>query len=224
MTTAVLGFYRTVIGKKVVMAATGAIVVGFVLAHMVGNLQIFLGPEKINGYAQFLKSLGGGLWLFRGVILISAVWHIIAATQVTLTSLAARPKRYRVQRYVETTYAARTMRWGGPILGLFVLYHLFHLTWGTVHPAGPAFDATDVYNNVVTGFQVAWVAGVYIVANLFLGLHLLHGVWSAFQTVGANHPKWNQWRGGVAAIIAAVITLGNISIPTAVLIGYLQPC
>jgi succinate dehydrogenase / fumarate reductase cytochrome b subunit len=175
MTTAVLSFYGTSIGKKVVMAVTGFIAFGFVVAHMLGNLQIYQGPDKLNHYAEFLKSLGGVLWLFRAVVLVSAVLHIIAATQVTLQSWRARPRGYRIQRFRESTYAARTMRWGGPILGLFVIYHLLHLTWGLAHPKAASFDPTDVYNNVVLGFQVWWVSAIYIAAVAFLGPIIRNG-------------------------------------------------
>ena len=114
-------------------------------------------------------------------------------------------------------------RWGGPILGLFVVYHLLHLTVGTVHPSAVGFDPADVYNNVVIGFQVWWTSAIYLAAVIFLGLHLYHGAWSMFQSIGANHPKWNIWRRAFAAFFAVAVTLGNISIPVAVLIGAVRP-
>ncbi len=227
-----LGFVETTIGKKVVMAVTGFIVIGFVVAHMVGNLQIFMGPEKLNGYAAFLRGLGGGLWVFRIVIALSAVLHIVSAAQVTLASLKARPVGYKVNKFLESSYAARTMRWGGPILLLFVVYHLLHFTIGSAHPSaglgsahpnGAGFDATDVYNNVVVGFQVWWVSAVYIAAMILLGLHILHGAFSMFQSVGLNHPKWNLWRVVIAVVLAGAVTIGNISMPAAVLLGFLNP-
>lgn len=223
MSAAILSFWGTSVGKKVVMAVTGFIAFGFVLAHMLGNLQIYQGPEKLNHYAEILKSLGGLLWIFRAVVLAAAVLHIIAATQVTLQSWSARPKGYLVQRYRESGYAARTMRWGGPILALFIVYHLLHLTLGAVHPTAGRFDASDVYNNVVTGFQIWWVSALYIAAVAFLGLHLLHGIASMFQTIGANHPKWNKWPGLLASFFAAALTLGNLSIPISVLLGLIKP-
>ena len=218
MSSSKIGFYATSIGKKVVMAITGFIAFGFVIAHILGNLQIFSGPEKLNNYAEFLQSLGSFLWIFRLVLVISAILHIVAATQVTLQSWKARPVRYKAHRMKETTYAARTMRWGGPIIGLFVVYHLLHFTFGTVHPE---FSA-NVYNNIVIGFQNLWVSIIYIAALLFLGLHLYHGVWSMFQSVGAAHPKWNVWRRALAILFALSITGAGISIPVAVLVGAVQ--
>jgi succinate dehydrogenase / fumarate reductase, cytochrome b subunit len=219
MTQAKITFYSTSVGKKVVMAVSGVIAFGFVLVHMLGNLQIYLGSESLDRYARFLHSLGGGLWAFRGIMVIAILFHLVAATQVTLQSMNARPKGYRIHRFRETTYAARTMWWGGPLIALFVIYHLLHLTFGTVHPA---FEES-VYNNVVFGFQVPWVSGVYIVAMIILGLHLSHGLWSMFQSIGLNHPKWNRWRQVFAILFGLGIAAGNISIPIAVLIGVIKP-
>jgi len=213
-------FYGTSVGKKVVMAVTGFVVFGFVLVHMVGNLQLFAGPEKLNAYAQFLQGLGGLLWAFRAVLLVCAVLHVVAATQVTLQSWAARPEGYAVQRYRETTYAARTMRVGGPIILLFLLYHILHFTTGQAHPQ---FDPGEVYNNVVRGFQVWWSSAIYIVANVFVALHLYHGVYSMLQTVGVAHPKWNRWRRALAVLFGLALGIGNVSLPVAVLAGVVKP-
>lgn len=219
MTVATLNFLSTSIGKKVTMAISGFIVFGFLVGHMIGNLQVFLGPEKLNAYADLLKSMGGMLWFFRGFMALAIIVHIISAMLVTLQSWSARPTKYKVQRYRETTYAARTMWWGGPIILLFLLYHLGHLTIGNAH-----HDFTpNVYNNVVTGFQIGWVSGVYIVTMVIIGLHLYHGLWSMFQTMGANHPTWNDWRRIFAVVFALIITVGNCSIPVAVLAGMIQP-
>ncbi|MBI5487783.1 MAG: succinate dehydrogenase cytochrome b subunit, partial [Deltaproteobacteria bacterium] len=199
------------------------IVFGYVVVHMLGNLQIFLGPAKINGYAAFLKSNPTFLWAFRGGLLLAAVLHMIAAAQLTLQSWSARPQRYEVQRYRETSYAARTMRWGGPIIALFVLYHVLHLTTGRLHPTAPYFDPHDVYNNVVLGFRVPWVSAVYILAVSFVGLHLYHGVWSMLQTLGAASPKLDRWRKAAAAIFAELVWAGMVSVPCAVLLGMVKP-
>jgi succinate dehydrogenase / fumarate reductase, cytochrome b subunit len=212
-------FYRTSVGKKVVMAVTGFIVFGWVLAHMIGNLQVFQGPEKLNHYAELLQSLGAFLWIARGVMLAAILLHIIAATQVTLQSMGARPTVYRLHRMRKTTYAARTMWWGGPLIALFVIYHLMHLTFGSVHQG----FTDDVYNNVVLGFQVPWVSGVYIAAMILLGFHLYHGLWSMFQSVGLNHPKWNHWRRVFAVLFGLTIAVGNISMPVMVLAGVVKP-
>jgi succinate dehydrogenase / fumarate reductase cytochrome b subunit len=228
MTEAEMTFYRTAVGKKVVMAITGCITFGFVAVHVLGNLQIFLGPERLNKYAAFLQGLGGLLWVFRGVLVISVALHIWSATLVTLQSWAARPKGYAVHRLRETTYAARTMRWGGPIIALFVIFHILHFTTGQLHPSPETFHATtggmmNVYNNVVLGFQVPWTAAVYMVAMVLVGLHLYHGVWSMLQTIGASHPKWNAWRRRFALVFALSVTLGGLSIPGAVLAGLVVP-
>lgn len=223
MATRVMTFYGTSVGKKVVMAVTGFIVFGFVTVHMLGNLQLFLGPEKLNAYARFLKSSPAVLWAFRGTLLLAVALHILSATQVTLQSWAARPEGYAVQRFRETTYAARTMRWGGPIIALFVVYHLLHFTTGQLHPTAPQFVATDVYNNVVHGFQVPWAAAVYLVAVAMVGLHLYHGVWSMLQTVGAAHPRYNRWRRVLAVTFALLVTGGMMAVPISVLAGWVRP-
>jgi succinate dehydrogenase / fumarate reductase, cytochrome b subunit len=212
-------FYSTSVGKKVVMAVTGVIAFGFVLIHMIGNMQIYIGASAINRYSRFLHSLGGGLWAFRIILAAVAVVHIIAATQVTLQSMNARPERYAKHRFRETTYAARTMWWGGPIIALFIIYHLMHLTFGTLHP----MFSDNVYNNLVFGFQAPWVSAVYILANVLLGLHLSHGLWSMFQSVGLNHPKWNRLRNGFAILFGFGIAACNISIPVSILAGIVRP-
>ena len=212
----VFEFFGSSVGKKMVMAVTGVILFGFVLGHMIGNLQVYLGPEALNAYAALLKSTGGMLWVVRLGLLLAAGLHIWAATSLTLTSWAARPQGYRVVDSRGSTYASRTMRWGGPILGLFIVYHLLHLTVGSAHPS---FDHLDVYGNVVRAFRVWWVSAAYIVAMLALGLHLYHGVWSMFQTVGLNHPRYNPLIRTLATIFAIVVVVGNVSIPAAVLTG-----
>lgn len=219
MTSKPISFYSSSVGKKVLMAVSGGIFFLFVIVHMAGNLQIFTGPEKLNRYAAFLQNLGGLLWVFRAVIAAAVVTHIVAATQVTLQNLGARPKLYRIHRLRKTSYAARTMWWGGPIIGLFLVYHLMHLTIGSVHQG----FSNNVYNNVVLGFQVPWVSGVYIAAMVLLGLHLSHGLWSMLQSAGLNHPKWNRWRKAFAVLFGLAIAVGNISMPVAVLAGVVKP-
>jgi succinate dehydrogenase / fumarate reductase cytochrome b subunit len=219
MTQTNISFFSTSVGKKVVMAISGIIAFGFVFGHMLGNLQIYLGADAINRYARLLHSLGGGLWAIRGVLVAVILLHIVAATQVTLQSMNARPKAYRIHRYRETTYAARTMWWGGPVIGLFLVYHLMHLTLGTVHPS----FADNVYNNIVFGFQVPWVSGVYIVAMILLGFHLSHGLWSMLQSLGLNHPKWNRSRKIFSVLFGIGIAVGNISIPISILAGIVKP-
>jgi len=193
---------------------------------MLGNLKLYLGPEAMNAYAAWLREIGhpalphgAALWIARIVLLVAVVVHIVTATQLTLLNLRARPQGYARRKVVQASYAARTMRWSGVIVLAFIVYHLLHLTAGTVHPD---FDEADVYHNVVAGFRVWWVAGFYVLANLLLGLHLFHGLWSLFQTLGCTHPKYDHWRLWFARIFAAVITLGNVSFPLAVLFGFVS--
>jgi len=214
-------FWRSSIGRKVVMAVTGAILFGFVLGHLAGNLTVYLGPEALNGYAVFLRQFlhGAGLWVARAVLLLSVILHIWSATSLTLTSRAARPVGYRERQWTESTYASRTMRWSGVIIFFFVIYHLLHFTFGTVHPS---FVEGDVYHNFVTGFQSVPVSIAYIVAMIFLGLHLRHGVWSMFQTLGVSHPRYIRWAHVGAWIFALIVVVGNCSFPIAVLAGLLK--
>lgn len=212
-------FFGSTVGKKVVMAATGVILVGFVIGHMIGNLQVYLGAEALNHYAELLRELlhGSFIWIFRAVIIVSVVLHVWSATALTLGSWAARPISYRrPQQYVQSTYASRTMRWGGPILAIFIVYHILHLTTGQAHNQ---FVPGDVYANVIAGFSVWWVSAFYIFCMLVLGLHLWHGVWSMLQTLGLSHPSYNVFRKAIAWMITLVVVLGNISIPVAVLTG-----
>jgi succinate dehydrogenase / fumarate reductase cytochrome b subunit len=215
------GFIGSSIGRKVVMAVTGLILFGFVLGHMIGNLQVYLGPEALNHYAVLLRKLlhGAGLWIVRAVMLTAVSLHIWAATSLTLESRRARPEGYRERQWKESTYASRTMRWGGVIILLFVIYHLLHFTFGTVHPS---FIEGDVYHNFVAGFQSVPVSLFYILAMVALGFHLRHGVWSMFQTLGVSHPRYIRLAHVAAWISAVLIVAGNISFPIAVLAGIVK--
>ena len=216
-----LPFVESTIGRKVVMAVTGLVLFGFVLGHFVGNLTLYLGPEAINGYSRFLHAFlhGGGLWVARSGLLASAILHVWSATSLTLESWAARPLSYRRWKAKDSTYASRTMRWGGVILFAFIAFHLLHLTFGSVHPD---FEPGDVYHNVVYGFQVWPVSVFYIVAMLLLGLHLDHGVWSLCQTLGLSHPRYKRWARAAARGFAVLIVVGNCSFPVAVLAGWVR--
>ena len=215
------GFVGSTIGRKVIMAVTGAILFGFVLVHMIGNLQVYLGPEALNHYGVFLREMlhGAGLWIARAVLLAAVVLHIWSATSLTLTSRRARPDGYRKEKWKESTYASRTMRWGGVILLLFVIYHLLHFTTGTLHQS---FIEGDVYHNFVAGFRNVWVSAFYIFAMLALGLHLRHGLWSMCQTLGVSHPRYIRMAHVGAWIFAAIVVIGNISFPLAVLAGIVR--
>jgi succinate dehydrogenase / fumarate reductase cytochrome b subunit len=215
-------FVASTIGRKVVMAVTGVVLFGFVFVHMLGNLQMFLPDhEAINHYGRFLREMvhGGGIWASRAVLLAAVVLHIGAAWSLTRTNWKARPVPYKVVTPDASTYASRTMRWSGPILALFIVYHLLHFTVGTVHPA---FVDGDVYRNVVVGFSVWPVSLFYVIAMVALGLHLRHGVWSMLQTIGVSHPRWNRARNLAASVFTLIIVLGFISVPLAVLAGVLK--
>lgn len=214
-----LSFWRSTVGKKVVMALTGAIGVGYVTAHMLGNLQVFEGAGKINAYAALLKSNMGLLWMARSVLIIAVILHIIAAYQLARISQKSRPVGYKRWRAVGSDFASRTMRWTGPLLALFIIYHLLHLTTGAVHPN---FLEADVYHNVISGFRVWYVAVIYIIAMLMLGLHLYHGAWSMFESLGINHPKYNRLIRALATILTAIVVAGFIAIPAAVLMGFIS--
>ena len=219
-------FFRSLVGKKAIMAVTGLILFLFVVAHLLGNLKVFEGPAKFNAYAAGLRAIGAPilgpsqfLWVARIVLLASVLAHIWAAALVTRASLTARPVGYHALAATETTYAARTMRWGGVIILLYVIYHLLDFTFGTVNPD---FVPGDVYHNVLASFHAWPVALAYVVAMLAVGLHIYHGVWSALQTLGLHRAPVDRWRRGVAGAVAAAITLGYVAIPVSVLTGALR--
>jgi succinate dehydrogenase / fumarate reductase cytochrome b subunit len=209
-------FLATTIGKKVVMAATGMILFGFVTGHMLGNLQIYLGPEKLDAYAHFLQSNLGLLWGARTVLLLCVILHITMAVQLASLKAKARPVAYQKKTNAGSTYASRTMLWSGPILLAFIIYHLLHFTIGSAHPD---FRQGSVYHNVVSGFQQPAPAIAYIVAMAMLGMHLYHGVWSMFQSVGVSHPRYTPMLKRFALLATVAIVAGNISIPISILLG-----
>jgi succinate dehydrogenase / fumarate reductase cytochrome b subunit len=222
----VVHLYRSTVGKKVAMAASGAVLFLWIIGHMLGNLKTFQGPEHINDYAEGLRTVGGPffgpgqlLWLIRLVMIALVAIHILAALQLWLLSRRARPVAYHTPPHLELSYASRTLRWGGVIIVLYVVYHLMHFTLGTVHPD---FRPGDVYHNLVVGFQSWPVAAVYVLATGALGFHLYHGVWSALQTLGINHARYNRYRRAVAAVVAVGLFLGFVSVPVAVLAGVLR--
>ena len=219
-------FYEAPIGKKAVMAVTGVILFGYVVGHLAGNLQIYSADrDQVNRYAAFLHdpSRAGLLWGVRVMLLLAVAVHIVASFQLWNLKRAARPIAYVKKDNVPSSYAARTMMWSGPIIAAFVVFHVLHLTVGSVLPLqelGP--NQPDVRANVIAGFQHAAVAGFYIVAMLLLCLHLYHGLWSMFQSVGLSHPRYTPGLKRFAAICAILIAAGNISIPIAVMTGLLQ--
>jgi len=218
-------FYEAPIGKKAVMAITGVMLVGYVFAHLLGNLQIYSSDaEQINRYAGFLHNPANAaaLWAARSVLLLAVALHIIAATQLWLQNRAARPIGYVKKADLPASYAARTMIWSGPIVGAFVIFHVLHLTAGKVlelRELGP--NMPDVRYNVITGFSNPWISGFYILAMILLCLHLYHGMWSMFQSLGISHPRYTPIVKKAAAVLAIAVAVGNCSIPIAVLTGLL---
>jgi succinate dehydrogenase cytochrome b subunit len=219
-------FWATAIGKKVVMAVTGAVMVAFVIAHMLGNLKIFAGPYEINAYSRALRTVGqpelgygDALWMVRIVLLAAVTLHIIAAVQLTRLSWKARPVNYQYRKNVESTWAAETMRWGGLLLALFIVFHILHFTVGAVGFQPGQYRDLHVYQNVVAGFSVRPVAVFYIIAMAALCLHLDHGLWSFLQTLGGSTPRNVATLRVISRIIAIVIFAGFISVPLSVMTG-----
>jgi len=219
-----LDLYSTAVGKKYVMAITGLIGAGFVVVHMIGNLKMYLGAEEIDHYGEFLRELlvpllprTVTLWLLRFVLIGAVLLHVHAAYTLTLMNRRARPVKYQSSRdYIAANFASRTMRWTGIIVVLFLLWHLADFTWGWVNPD---FVRGEVYRNVDASLSRWPVALLYVVANIALGIHLFHGIWSLFQSMGWSNPRFNPWRRWLATAVATLVVVGNVSFPIAVLAG-----
>lgn len=211
-------FYGAAIGKKIVMGVTGLIGIGFVLLHMAGNLLAFRGSEALNAYAHFLASTGELLWLLRFVLIAAVILHVIAAYQLTLQNRAARPVGYVNREPQVSTWAARTMRWGGVLLLVFIVLHIMHFTNPGWRPDG-VFVKSDVYANIVISFRIWWVTLFYVLAMMSLGLHLYHGVWSSVRSIGAAQPSPRPLHRRVALALAVALWLGFTAVPVAVFAG-----
>ncbi len=211
-------FWRSAIGKKVVMAVTGVIGLLFLISHVISNLLVFSDPHHLDEWGEWLRSLGPALYLARAVLLAAVILHVIAAWQLTRMATAARPIGYDRHEMRVATYAARTMRWGGVVLLAFIVFHILHLTWGQFHPD---FIPGAVGHNLISGLAVTPVAIFYAVAMIALGMHFAHGVWSTFQTLGLNHPAWNRSRIVIAVAATILIAGGFLLIPLAALFGRL---
>jgi succinate dehydrogenase / fumarate reductase cytochrome b subunit len=209
------------VGKKVVMAATGLIGIGFVIVHSLGNLLVFRGPVAINSYSHFLKSTGELLWTVRVVLIAAVILHVIAAIQLARQSRAARPIDYTKYESRVATVSSRTMRWGGALLLVFIIVHILHFTTGTIRPAG-AFSGEDVYANVVMSFRIWWVALFYVVSMIALGLHLFHGAWSSVRSIGLSPPSPQPLHRRVSLVIAVLVWAAFTSIPVAVFSGLVR--
>jgi succinate dehydrogenase / fumarate reductase cytochrome b subunit len=213
-------YWKSLVGKKQIMAVTGVIMTLYIIAHLGGNLLIFAGPGALNEYAHFLKHrIIEITWVVRAVLFVSLVLHVVASIQVSLASRRARPVGYAVKKDIETSYAARTMVWSGPLLLAYVVYHLMMFTFLTT---GPGYSPTDVYRNVVLSFRVPAISAVYAFSMILLGMHLWHGAWSALQTLGGGSPKYHPLRRTAAPLFASAITIGYILIPAAVLFGWVS--
>jgi len=209
------------IGLKITMALTGVILAGFVLVHMLGNLQVYQGPEALDAYGKLLRKEPALLWTFRLVLLSAVGLHIWAFLALTRKNLQARPQAYQARKYKESSLASRSMIITGPLILAFIIYHILHLTTGTVHPD---FQEGAVYHNLVAGLKglggiVGWI---YIVAMIMLAFHLWHGVWSMFQTLGAPEDRYRSLGRRFATIFTILVTLGFASVPLAVLTGFLK--
>lgn len=222
MTTRALTMRDTTIGKKMVMAVSGIVLFGFLIGHMLGNLQVFLGPKPFNEYSKFLHDTPSLLWGTRAALLLAAGLHIVSSIQLVRANAAARPVGYHMKRNVVTSYAARTMWVSGPLLLLYIIYHLAHLTFGVTQGLGyehlplDANGLPNVYFNVVQSFKVPWCAAVYVVAQVLLSLHLYHGAWSMFQSLGLNHSRYNETLRSVASAIALATCAGFLAVPIGV--------
>jgi succinate dehydrogenase / fumarate reductase, cytochrome b subunit len=222
----VLTLYRSSVGKKAIMAVSGILLIGFVIGHMLGNLKVFQSPgasgvHPLDEYGVFLRGLGypivpeyGVLWVARILLLGAVGVHMVAAFQLWQKSRQARAKGYKKETSQVFSYASRTMRWGGVIILLFVIYHILHFTTGSVHPD---FEYGSVYANLVVGFQSVPVALFYVVAVGALCLHLYHGLWSVFSTLGVQNPRVNRIRRPLAAAVAVGLFVGYAIVPVAVL-------
>ena len=208
-------FFRSTIGKKVLMAVSGLFLFAFCVEHVTGALLFLKGPDAINGYGHLLHYSAALIWFFRAGLIVSAVVHVTFATLLYFQELAARPVGYRDRRYLRASYAARTMVYSGPFLLAFVIFHLAHLTWGYNVVPGP-FIPGDIYANMLNGFQTGWVALVYVGAVSLLGLHLLHGAHSMFESLGLRHRRVESLLFGFARVAALVIAVGLALAPAAV--------
>ncbi len=204
------------IAIKAAMAVSGAILFLYVVGHLAGNLQFFAGPAQINAYGRFLHSMPVVLWGVRTLLLAMVLLHIWSSVVLALRKRQARPQGYVRKKAIHSSYASRTMYWSGPILAVFVVYHLLDFTAGKVNPG---FQEGEIYGNMVRGFSVPWVSAFYIIAMGMLCLHLFHGVWSMFQTLGFSHPRYSPILRRVAAAVAVLIFCGFVAIPVAVLTG-----
>jgi succinate dehydrogenase / fumarate reductase, cytochrome b subunit len=212
--------WNLAIGKKIVMAVTGLIWVAYLITHVLANLLVFQGPNKINAYSAFLHGTGGALWAARLVLIAALVFHIVAAIQLAGRRHEARPVGYAGGREPQiSTWASRSIRWGGAVILLFLVFHLLHFTVGTAHPS---FIEGDPYHNVATGFRSLPIVVLYLIAMGAVGLHLYHGIWSSGRSLGMSPPSPQPLRRTVALALALLVWLGFTVIPIAVYAGVVR--
>jgi succinate dehydrogenase / fumarate reductase, cytochrome b subunit len=225
--TAAVPIQRTSIGKKLLMATSSIILFLYIVGHLAGNLKIFFGPDPFNEYAQWLRVAGsplfpneGLIWIARVVLIAALFVHVGAYIQLWRQKRRARTVRYRSFDPQVFNWMSRTMMWGGVAILLFVVFHVLHLTTGHIQPDPVAgFDYHDPYANLIAGFSVWWVTGIYVIGVIALGMHLYHGLWSAMQTLGMNNSKYNLYRRPGAPVVAIVITVGYLTIPHSIMFG-----
>jgi succinate dehydrogenase / fumarate reductase cytochrome b subunit len=217
--------FGTSIGRELIMAVTGALLLGFVVVHMLGNMKVFQGPQALNSYAAWLAG-HPLLWFARICLLTIFVAHVYTGISLALENRAARPRRYLVHKLVEASFASRYMMLSGALVLAFVIYHLLHFTFGAIgaehHGLLDADRRHDVYSMMVLGFRDPWITGSYVVAMLLLGLHLLHGASSVLQSLGINHDSYNALLWTACTILVLVIVVGNCSIPLVIYFGAVQ--
>jgi succinate dehydrogenase / fumarate reductase cytochrome b subunit len=221
-------FYRSTIGKKIIMGVTGIIGIAFVILHMAGNLQTFIGAEKLNNYGAMLHGpLGELTWLMRIVLIVAVILHVLMAYQLTQRSSAARPVGYQRREPQVATLASRTMKWGGVLLLLFIIVHILNFTTETIDPAGwrgmtDVHGNRDVYGNIVGSFRIWWVTLFYVVAMIALGMHLYHGAWSSLRTLGYAKSTPNPLHRKISLGIAVIVWAGFTIIPVGVFLGLVR--
>jgi succinate dehydrogenase cytochrome b subunit len=212
--------WESSVGKKIVMAVTGLIWLAYLITHVLANLLVFQGPIKINAYSAFLHGTGGALWAARLVLIAALILHIVAAVQLAGRQQEARPVGYAAGRKPQvSTWASRTIRWGGALILVFLVYHILHFTVGTAHPD---FIEGDPYHNVAAGFRSLPVVIFYLIAMGAVGLHLYHGVWSSGRSIGISPPSPHPLRRSVALVLALLVWLGFTVIPIAVYAGVVR--
>jgi succinate dehydrogenase / fumarate reductase, cytochrome b subunit len=218
--------WHSTVGKKAVMAVSGLIMVLFLLLHMLGNLKIFFGPSDFDAYASWLRTIGKPvlqgvwfLWIQRAVLFVAIVLHVVCAAQLSKRDRSARPIPYAHGQRARTSFATHTMRWGGVIIAVFLVWHLLDLTAGV---ANPDFDRGRPYHNVVVDFQVWWINVIYIVGVLMVGLHINHGFWSATQTLGINRSSRDLAIRTTGTALAVTITAGFLAVPIGVMTGLVR--